>query len=444
MSFTSRLASMFRETKASAVAPLISMQKLGQAVWTPRQYDKLAEESYTKNVVAYRSVGMVAQGGAEVGWLLYRTNSKGEREEVLSHPLIDLLSRPNPYQGGTSFFNAFYAYGLLAGNKYAEAVRPTDVRPPMELFTLRPDRMKVVAGNGGPSHYEYTVNGVSKVLTHDQCLHIKTFHPTDDWYGMSPVEPAAYDIDVHNSTMSWNKSLLDNRAQPSGAMMYAPKEGPQTLSDEQFTKLKQEMEEQYQGASNAGRPMLLEGGLSWISMGLTPQDMDYINSKNTSARDIALAFGVPPQLLGIPGDNTYSNMAEARLALYEQTILPMVRETLDELNNWLVPMFNEDGLVLDIDEDSISALGPRREAVWERTQQADFLTINEKRDALGYGKVDGGDQVLSPANMLPLGYTDSTDTGDAAKRDQFVSELKDAGLSDEDIQRVMDADYGAS
>ena len=121
-------------------------------------------------------------------------------------------------------------------------------------------------------------------------------------------------------------------------------------------------------------------------MSLTPKDMDFVEAKNSSARDIALAFGVPPQLLGIPGDNTYSNLQEARLALWEQTVVPMVCATTDALNNWLIPMFGAP-LELAPDIDGISALAIRNQAIWDRVEHASFLTQDEKRAAVGYGPV---------------------------------------------------------
>lgn len=128
--------------------------------------------------------------------------------------------------------------------------------------------------------------------------------------------------------------------------------------------------------------MVLEGGLEWKEMSLSPKEMDFIDMKQSAARDIALAFGVPPQLLGIPGDNTYSNLAEARLALWEQTVLPLVSQLTEALNHWLVPFYGE-GVVLGYDLDKISALSPRREAMWKRVKDADFLTDEEKRALVG-------------------------------------------------------------
>ena len=94
------------------------------------------------------------------------------------------------------------------------------------------------------------------------------------------------------------------------------------MSEDQFARLKQELEDGYTGSTRAGRPLLLEGGLDWKAMGYSPRDMDFVDARNAAARDIALAFGVPPMLLGIPGDNTYSNYQEANRAFTRQTLLP--------------------------------------------------------------------------------------------------------------------------
>jgi HK97 family phage portal protein len=123
---------------------------------------------------------------------------------------------------------------------------------------------------------------------------MRLFHPLDDHYGFSPIEAAATAIDLHNQASKWNKALLDNAARPSGALVYSAREG--RLSPEQFERLKAELQEGFQGAKNAGRPLLLEGGLDWKPLSLSPKDMDFIEAKHAAAREIALALGVPPML----------------------------------------------------------------------------------------------------------------------------------------------------
>ena len=386
-----RLIRWFRpqsaETKQSAAAPLIAFNAHGQPVWTPRNYTALAKEGFMRNPVAYRCVRMIAESAASIPFTL----REGETE-LDTHPLLDLLKKPNPAMSGTEVFEDWYSYLQIAGNAYFEAVALDDeIR---ELYVLRPDRIKVIPGpEGWPSAYEYsaggrsirfaqeTQNGVSPIY------HMALFHPDNDHYGLSPLEAAACAIDIHNAAGAWNKALLDNSARPSGALVYQGREGGGNLSADQFNRLKAELENAFQGMDNAGRPMLLEGGLDWKSMGYSPREMDFIDAKHTAARDIALAFGVPPMLLGIPGDNTFSNYAEANRNFWRQTILPLVAKTAMALGNWLAPAFGGD-LQLGFNPDRIEALSLEREALWKRIAAADFLTPDEKRSAVGYGPLD--------------------------------------------------------
>ena len=220
-------------------------------------------------------------------------------------------------------------------------------------------------------------------------LQLTLFNPLDDYYGLSPLEAAAVAVDTHNAAAKWNKALLDNAARPSGALVYDGPEGA-VMSNAQFERLKKELADQYQGTANAGRPMLLEGGLDWKAMSLSPKDMDFMEAKHSAAREIALAFGVPPMLLAIPGDNTFSNYQEANRVFWRTTVLPLGNRIACALTQWLAPAFG-DGLELVADTDKIDALSADRAALWDRVTKAPFLTVNEKRAATGYGAVAGGD-----------------------------------------------------
>lgn len=365
------------------------VQSPGQPVWMRRDYARFADEAYVKNVIAHRAINMIASGVASIGIRLTKPESRRNPALLEGHPLALLIARPNPFQSRAAFFEALLTTRLIAGNVYIQAAGP-EGEVPQELHLLRPDRVAVITGRSGvPAGYRYKVGEavrdypVDPLTGRSRVLHLKTFHPLDDWYGLSPIEAAAYSIDQHNQAGAWNQALLQNGARPSGAVVVQGEgKQPGTLSEEQYHRLKGQIEEQYAGAANAGRPILLEGGLDWKEMSLSPKDMDYINAKHSSARDIALAFGVPPQLLGIPGDNTYSNLAEARLALWEQTIMPLAEQLIGALNHWLVPMFDS-RLNFVLEEDAISALSIRRESLWDRIRQADFLTDDEKRKLVG-------------------------------------------------------------
>jgi HK97 family phage portal protein len=389
------------EEKASRAAALLVPYNTGEARFTPRQYDQLAAEGYRKNVVAYRCIRLVSQNAAAVPWVV--TQGRGaHRQRLHDHELLRLLNHPNPMQGGAEFFAALYGYYLIAGNSYVESAGPK-ARPPLELWTLRPDRMRVVAGaRGVPKAYRYQVNGqwidyAVDPLTARACvLHVKSFHPLDDWYGMSPLEAAAFSIDQHNAAAKWNAALLQTSARPSGALIYRPQhpDASDALSDAQRESLKEEIARYFSGSENAGKPLVLEGGLDWREMSLSPKDMDWLAGRDVAARDIAQAFHVPPQLVGIEGSMTYANFEQARLALFDDAVLPLVDQVKDALNGWLAPQFGGD-VAIDYDTDGIEALSPRREKTWQRVTAADFMTVNEKRAALGLPPLPGGEALAA-------------------------------------------------
>jgi HK97 family phage portal protein len=374
----SKLKSLFAlEQKRFGAQPLVSLCQAGHAQWTPRNYHAMAREGFSSNAIGYRCVRMIAEAASSVPLLLYQG-----KHELESHALLDILQRPNPTQTGRELIENIVCYLLLAGNSYIEVSSLDGI--PRQLMALRPDRMRVVPGSDGwPDHYEYAVYGDNAKLSTDRVLHIRMFNPVDDYYGQSPLEAAQRSIDTHNSACAWNKSMLDNAARPSGALVFASND--EQLSTEQFDRLKNEIEQSYQGAANAGRPMVLEGGLDWKEMGYSPKDMDFIAAKNSAAREIGLAFGVPPMLLGIPGDNTYANYAEANRTFWRQTVLPVLGKVTDALENFVARQFSPD-LRLGFDLDQVEALSHDRDALWKRVNDATFLSADEKRQAVGYGK----------------------------------------------------------
>lgn len=377
------------ETKASKTAQLFAAGFTQQPLWTPRQYDTLAEEGYQKNIIVYRCVTLIARGVAGVPWQLYKGKTRLE-----THPLLTLLQNPNPQQSLPCFMEALTSYLLLAGNVYIEAIAPE--KEPLELYLLRPDRVRVIPGKSGvPAQYEYSLRGQTVTLPvdplhgHSSLLHIKNFNPLNDWYGMSPVEAAAHAIDQHNAVAGHNLALLQNGGRPTGALQL--RTSGDLLTDEQRQELRNEIQNVLEGARNSGRILILEGNFEWQEMGLSPKDLDFIEGKYLSAREIAQVYGIPPMLVGVPGDATFSNYKEARYHLWEDTILPYLEMIKGELNQWLTRFFGND-LNLTYDVEAIPALAPKRDVLWEKIEKASFLTINEKRALIGYPPIPDGDR----------------------------------------------------
>ncbi|MZH02496.1 MAG: phage portal protein, partial [Nitrospinae bacterium] len=368
------------QKKESAVTRAMTLWlPAGQGVTSKTDYASLAKEGFTQNSVVFSCVKEIASASAGVPWVLFQKLPGGERREFFQHPLLDLIARPNPLQGKYELIESLACHLYLSGNTYIESVgSPKDGGLPKELYVLRPDRMKVipdavhyVAG------YEYRVSGQKVELPRDKILHLKLFNPLDDWYGLSPVQVAALAIDKLNSGDKWNVSLLQNAAVPSGALTCK-----QRLTDDQFDRLKTEMRRQIQGVSNAREPLLLEQDLEWKELGVSPKDMDWIEGLKMSSLQVAQVFNVPPELVGL-GPATYQNRKEARKALYTEVVWPFLNRLRDGFNNWLVPGFGEN-LFLDYDKDGIEALSEDQEALWNRVNQSEFLTINEKRRMVGF------------------------------------------------------------
>ncbi|WP_370853010.1 phage portal protein [Pararhizobium haloflavum] len=371
------------ETKM-ATSGFVALHAAGGANWTLKTYPTLARAGYMRNPVAHRCVRLICEAAAAVPWLVY----EGRREHD-AHPILTLLAAPSPRHCGPEFLETLYGHLLLSGNAFAEAVWVDGAL--RELHPLRPDTVRPVEGEEGwPLGHDHTSRGRTRRIVAGHAgegglMHLRLFHPLDDHMGFPPLEAASMALDLHNQAAQWNKALLDNSARPSGALVYQPKEGG-NLSDEQYERLKEELEDGYSGARRAGRPLLLEGGLDWKAMGLTPREMDFVEAKNGAARDIALAFGVPPMMLGIPGDNTYANYQEANRAFYRLTVMPLLSRTCAAFTQWLGPAFGSD-LRLDFDTDAIAGLAMERDAQWRRLNEATFLSEDEKREAVGYQPV---------------------------------------------------------
>ncbi|MDR1333901.1 MAG: phage portal protein [Holosporaceae bacterium] len=339
--------------------------------WTPSRYDALSEEGYQKNVYAFRAINLIAKGIASIPISLRDRESKKENET-----LNKIFKRPNELQTRSSFLENVVGDLLISGNAF---VHCSDIN---ELHCLRTDRVQIIPNKTrtAVSSYTYCVDSSKFSIEKDDVLHLKFFNPLNDWYGFSPLQAASQAIDQYNEMSKHNLSILQNGGRPSGCLVV---KNAENLTSEQRQQLRSDIQEAYTGTTNSGRVMVLEGGLEWKEMGLSPKDMDFNTGKNITAREISQAFGVPPLLLGISGDSSFSSYREARLHFWEDTVLPLVEFIRLEFENWLSLKFQQN-VEMIFDLETIHALISQRENLWHKISSADFLTINEKREILGY------------------------------------------------------------
>ena len=437
--FFSFLQTKTIETKE---APQVYLNTTSANHYRRDNYEAYADEGYRQNAIVYRCVNEIANGAACIPFKAFQGDT-----ELDQHPVLSLLNRPNPMQAGVEYFQAVYSYLLLSGNNYA--IRSEVAGEVRELYLLRPDRIKVRASKTTtPAGYDYIING-KVVKTYDanpltgesEVKHMKLYNPLDDYYGLSPLMAAAVDIDNHNAINKHNISLLNNGARPSGAIVFKPTSDrgvAMQLSDGQRQQLQDDLDVKFKGPANAGRPLLLEGDFDWREMGLSPKDMDFLQQRNMAAKDIALCFGVPSQLIGIPDSQTYSNVQEARLALYEETIMPLARRVQSDLNEWLTPIYGDD-IHIEYDFEAVPAMVERRRRIYENVAQAvreGIISRNEARERLGLEPISGGDDVYIAANLFPLGATETAPAeGKEAEQDD-----KDAYGMDEEAKQEVEKD----
>lgn len=444
-------------TKASRATSLITATSGRHAKWSEHDYEKFAKETYLKNVIAYRCIVEISQSVGAVPWGAFKELSNGQRELYPDHYTADLLKRANPNESFGYLMSKVAAYHVMAGNSFIEKITPKtgpNTKIPQELYSLRPDRMSILPGVGNKlvAGYEYTVNGQSQtwynnVLTgRGNILHLKSFHPTNDWYGASVTEAAAREIDTSNEMVEWNKKLLENEARPGLVLTVIG-----GLSDKSFERLEKQLKEDHSGAQNAGNNLILEGnqGTKAEPYGWSPGDLDYIEGGREIARRICHAYRVPPQVIGIPGESKYKNYEEARLHFWEDTICSYLNFYRNELNAWLIEDERDKDVFIDYVLDDIPALVPRREIPWKRAQESDFLTINEKRELVGMEATDGGDVVLVPASMIPLDLAGQeienevmSDEGED-EEDDVRKKLRKEGYTEEEIDEMMKEEDGA-
>jgi len=405
----------YRDPLAQLIVAALGLGK--SAIWTPKQYDKLSEAGYQNCMTVYACVNQVARAAAGVEWKAF----VGEKDAP-KHPILTLLDRPNENDGKRAFIAKYFSYLLLAGNDYTIAGR-IGTQPPLMLWLARPDRMTILPGTGGAlvGGYVYTVAGKEQKFEFAQVMHSRLFHPTHDFFGLSPLEVAGRGVDVVNMSAEWNMRLLQNDMRPPGALSTDA-----TLTQDTFNRLKDMMKNEWGGYENAGNPLLLEGGLKWINFAMNPKDLDWLNSTKLTKRDICTVFNVDPCLIGDAEYATYSNKQEARKGLYVETVLPLMYEFRDDLNRWLSPMFGPN-VRLDVDRDKIEALQEDQAQKYAYLTAANFLKVNEKRVAAGKDEVPEGDVILVPVGMVPLAIA----IEEPEPESEPIAALPDGGEEDE-------------
>jgi HK97 family phage portal protein len=376
-----------------------------QPIWSPKNYGGFVSQGYRKNPTVYTCINKISGAAAGITWKLYA--DKSMKREIEEHPMLDLWNSPNPNMSGAgTFMEQIFGFLHMSGNAYIWAYRPNPKAPPLALWVLRPDRMKVVAGTNSIDGYVYGY-GTKNVQTFEteDVLHWKFPAYDDDIYGLSPIEVASYYVDQINEAMGWNTSLMQNMGRPASVFMTKG-----YLTTEQRNQIKEEIRRKYSGKRNAGMPLVLEGDMQWQNMSLNPLELDWMKSRELNTRDIAAIFDIAPELIGDSSGKTFANVSEAREALYLENVLPKLDRFRDYINAWYVPMWEDlGGAYYTYDKDDIEALQEiyqkqkdAQEARARNNWSGGITTLNEARDEVGLKALDGGDCLRIGAVLVSI------------------------------------------
>jgi len=379
-------------------------QNLGDHAYSMNDSRAFAKEGYMMNPTVFSCINYIAKNAAKITPLV-RIN--GERVE--GHDLELLLKRPNIDEGGIEFRIASYSWALLAGNCFTE--KKEGMKGKFELWNWQPFNMSILNSSLNPhipAAYVFAKDqpasrswDVDPITGAGDMLHWRTFNPDANtpFFGMAPLKAAAASADTLNAGNKWRYNTLKNDCRPSGVLSTEAE-----VTEDQRKGLQADLDKK-SGARNNGRTLILGGGLKWSQLSMSMKDADWLNGSKFNKQEICEVFGVPTQLVGIEGSQTYANYAEARMAVYIDTILPLVDLYFSELNRWLAPEFGEN-VEIYYDEESITALNPIRVEATRMKLESGALTLNEKRELLGLEPrtEPEADEVYVDPNLIPLAF----------------------------------------
>jgi len=411
-----RKTAAWLELKSSDAKRADAIHRVGIEHYPPRAYHDLLSK-YRRNPVVRRATLLCAHAVAAIEPIV---KVNGQEDGRVALRIAEILKKPNPYQDRFGFIRDLAAFKKLSGNGWVEA-NPGITKDYIEQYALRPERMRIEPGpTGFPQNYVYQAasgarqkywdaRGVSGDAENPgRILHIKDFAPDDDLFGAGALEAAEGPLALYESAQTLARNLFDNGLLMSGILSYDPQvpagAAKPGLTPEQRTGLQAILDKFKLGKSRAGTAMIADASLKWVPMSTNLVDLQAEEIRNQAARGIANGFGVPPMLLGIPGDNTFANFREASRGFYRSTVIPDATELFGALGRWYALLTRIPGVTLEINEDKMWALAEEIGELWARVDNAQGLSIDERREAKGWAKlnVPGSDIVLVSAGLIPL------------------------------------------
>ena len=413
---------------------------LGNSVlWNNENDDSYITQGYQKNATIYSLINLITKAATTIPFQVYEKTNENDykRYKALTSGMMDsasiqkasllqknalvelqdtelhkILERPNPAQSYNAWLTELIAFGKLTGNRYIYGIGPdtgANVGKFTELYVMPPQVMEIIS-NGimePVSKYKLEYNG-TKYIDASEICHIKDFNPYYDgtgshMYGQSPLRAGLRSLTTNNEAVQTGVKYLQNQ---TARGLLTSEMGD--INEVQAQQLKDKFRRQHQGSDNAGDIIITPNKMSWVNFGLNASDVSLIAQYNASIKDLCNIYNVPVQLLNNTDSSSYNNMKEAKKALYQNAVIPELVKIKDELNRWLAPKYG-DKLCIEFDFSVIPEMQEETEKVVDQLSKAWWITPNEKRSAMNYGKDEENTQLddyFIPANLIPTNPSD--------------------------------------
>jgi len=350
---------------------LLPPHMAGQKVYSDWSIDAAIDDGYKSSVYVYAALRRLAESAASIPWVVKERTESGWKR-IPEHPLEILWERePNGKMSRSDVVERLVQSLYIGGNSLLQKVllsrsEPNamvvgDVKQPSvkEIWPLQINGFTPITSRRAfITEYDFDFNGVRRKFRASSIIHVMFQDPSNPYWGMSPLQAIAREIDVSVSSITWSMNSFDNRAVADGAFVSSD-----PLTNEQYAAAKSRVSEQYSGTTNARSPWVLGGGWEWVQMSLTPIEMDFIESRKMTRDDILSVFGVPPVVAGFFEDATLANAEVSRRLYWADAVIPLLTRLAAALNRTLTPHFGDpNDIRLFFDVSGVEALRLNRES----------------------------------------------------------------------------------
>ena len=335
---------------------------------------------YPGSVSVYAAIKLRQEAIASVPCYVYKQTAEGLEQVDPSHPLQRLLLRVNNWWTRGDLWRATETYLGLWGSAYWALSR--EGSEITEIWPLRPDKMKIL-----PDAKDYIKgfvygSGTDKVaFAPDEIIWFRYFNPLDEYSGLSPIAPVRLSVDMGMDALKGNRFALANDASPGMIISVAD-----TPTDDEVMSFYDRWEYRFRGPEKSRRPAILAEGMTASNLGFSPKDMMALESMRWSVEDVARVYNVPMPMLHDLSRATYANIMTARHSFWEDCIIPQLHFYEEELTEMLVPLYQEEGLVVRFDTSAVPALQEDEDGKAARRNiylGAGVMTVNEVRADMG-------------------------------------------------------------